>query len=262
MTKNKETAALSMEDFIKTGDQHYLTGVVIDCVIFGYHNRQLKVLLAKYAFNHGWGFPGGFIKKEEALGDAATRILKERTSLDHIFLQQFHTFGDTPFRVNRNKLKGISRLSKYLTPDNWLMQRTLAIGYYALIDYSRAVITHDELYEEFQWFAVNEIPALLFDHNDMAEKALTTLRKEIFHQPIGYNLLQKKFTLPEIQVLYETILGKPLERRNFPKKLLQLGIIEKLEEKKHIGQHRAPFLYKFNKAAYEQALRKGVVLVL
>ncbi|HMH31573.1 MAG TPA: NUDIX domain-containing protein [Puia sp.] len=250
-----------LEEFIRNGHKQFMSHLSIDCVIFGYHDKQLKVLLAKYAHLNGWGFPGGFILKEETLTQAAARILKERTALGNIFLQQFYTFGDNDDRIH-------SWGSKFFTPEfkqefgenNWLTQRMVSIGYYALIEFSKAEIKPDILYDEFSWYPVTGLPQLLFDHNEMAEKALSTMRNQLYLQPIGYNLLPEKFTLPEIQVLYETILGKELHRRNFPNKLMSLGILIKLDEKRNIGQHRSPYLYKFDLEKYEQALSKGVAL--
>ncbi|WP_405520427.1 NrtR DNA-binding winged helix domain-containing protein [Spirosoma sp. KNUC1025] len=103
------------------------------------------------------------------------------------------------------------------------------------------------------------MPDLLFDHNEAVDKALATLRLQIYHQPIGYNLLPEKFTLPEIHTLYETILGKELDQRNFSKKLVSLGLIKKLNEQRAIGPHRSPYLYQFEKETYEDALKQGIV---
>ena len=145
---------------------------------------------------------------------------------------------------------------------HWLLQRTVSIWYYALIDFSKAEIKPDILYDEFNWQSVTELPDLLYDHSEVVEKALAAMRNQLYLQPIGYNLLPQKFTLPEIQILYETILGKKLHRRNFPNKLMSLGILVKLDEKKNIGQHRSPFLYKFDREKYEEALRNGIVLAV
>lgn len=142
---------------------------------------------------------------------------------------------------------------------NWLLERTLSIGYFALVDYNKVSVKTDFVTGEYQWSDVNEMPTLLFDHNDMVEKALVTLRLQMYHQPIGISLLPEKFTLPEIHALYETILGKELDRRNFPKMLLALGLIKKLNEQRHIGAHSSPYLYQFNKKIYEQALKEGIV---
>jgi hypothetical protein len=144
--------------------------------------------------------------------------------------------------------------------DSWLLDRTLTIGYYALVDFSLVNPRPDIFTEECAWCDIHGVPELLFDHNELVEKALKTLQRDIYHQPVGINLLPAKFTLPEIHDLYETILDKSLDRRNFPKKLLGLGIIKKLDEQKSIGPHRSPFLYKFDKRIYEKAIKEGWVL--
>jgi 8-oxo-dGTP diphosphatase len=250
-----------LNEFIRNGHKYYMSELTIDCVIFGYHDRHLKVLLAKYAGLNGWGLPGGYIKKEESLTHAVSRIVKERTSLDNIFLHQFYTFGDDEDCIQGWITKLISQeFSQEFGEDNWLKQRTVSIGYYALIDFAEAEIKADILYNEFAWQPVTELPDLLFGHNEIVEKALSTMRNQLYLQPIGYNLLPEKFTLPEIQILYETILGKELHRRNFPNKLMSLGILTKLNEKRKIGQHRSPFLYMFDKEKYSAALKNGIVL--
>ncbi|MFG4003345.1 NUDIX hydrolase [Flavobacterium aquidurense] len=248
-------------DFINNGHKDHFTDVTIDCVIFGYHELQLKVLIGKRFGVNGSSFPGGHIGRNETLTGAASRILKDRTSLNHIFLQQFHTFGDSMFRLKdfNNDLPQIAKDS--LPADNWLFQRTFVVGFYALIDFSKVKIKKDFFFEQFAWLDINDIPPLLYDHNEMLDKALTALRNQIYHQPIGYNLLPEKFTLPEIIALYETILNKKLDRRNFPKKLMSLEIMIKLDEKRNIGQHRAPYLYKFDKEKYNKALKEGIILV-
>ncbi len=250
-----------LREFILHGHLTHVPQLSIDCVIFGYHDRELKVLLAKYADLNGWGLPGGFIRKEESLSHAAARILEERTSLKNIFLQQFYTFGDNEDRVLgwRSKIFEPEFIQEF-GEDNWLLKRTIGIGYYALIEFSKANILPDIMYEEFSWHSITGLPTLLFDHNEMIEKALETMRFQLFHQPIGYNLLPEIFTLPEIQVLYETILGRTLHRRNFPTKLMSMGILVKTGEKRKIGQHRSPFLYRFDKEKYETALKSGIVL--
>jgi hypothetical protein len=130
--------------------------------------------------------------------------------------------------------------------DHWLSKRTLSIGYYALVDYQAVTITPEFLVEEYCWFDINSVPQLQYDHNEIIDKALVTLRSQIYQQAIGQNLLPDKFTLPEIHSLYESILGRQFDRRNFRKKLLSLGLVTQLEETRKIGPHRSPFLYAFN----------------
>lgn len=248
-------------DFIKNGDKQHVTGLSIECIIFGYHDQELKVLLGKRKNYEGWAFPASFIKKREKLTDAATRILEERTSLTNIFLEQLYTFGDNKYRLQGMKAEVLSeKFRSEFGEDNWLMQPTISIGYYALIDYSKVELKPVFPFEEFRWHKVTDQPKLLFDHQEIMDKALTTLRTHLHLKPIGYNLLPEKFTLPEIHVLYETILNKTLDRRNFSKKLITLGVLLKLDEKRNIGQHRSPFLYKFDKEKYDDALKDGLML--
>jgi 8-oxo-dGTP diphosphatase len=248
-----------IDDFVRNGHKQYLPHLTIDPVIFGYHQQQLKILLLKWIGYDGWGLPGGFIKRSEPISQAANRILQERTSLDGVFLQQFHIFGDSPYRLKGPNLSKLSEKYGHPVEDSWLFERTLSISYFALVDYSKVTVTGDFFTSAHQWCDVNEIPELLFDQNEVVEKALMTLRHQLYHQPIGYNLLPEKFTLPEIHSLYETILGKELDSRNFSKKLVTLGLIKKLDEQRHIGPHRSPYLYQFEKETYEDALKQGIV---
>lgn len=247
-------------DFIKNGDKEYLPHVTIDSVIFGYHNQQLKILLLKWVGHEAWGLPGGFIKRREPLTDAAYRILKERTQLSDLFLQQFQIFGDSPYRMQeRSPQEFEEKFGTVASEDNWLFQRTLSIGYFALVDYSKVEVSTDFFTNDYQWSDIDNIPPLLFDQNEVVAMALDTLRLQIYHQPIGMNLLPEKFTLPEIHTLYQTILGKELDQRNFVKKLTTLGLIKKLDERRNIGAHRAPYLYQFEKENYAEALKEGLV---
>ncbi len=242
-----------VEEFVKRGYKKYFSNLTIDCAIFGYHEHQLKILLAKWKGLDGYSLPGGFVGRKEPLSVAANRILKERTSLNNVFLQQFYTFGDSSFRSQNHKYPQLPK-------NSWLMERTLSIGYYALVEYSRVTIEEDILTEKYVWQDIKKIPKMLFDHNEMLGNALHHMRINLYHQPIGYSLLEKKFTLPEIQSLYETILGKQLDRRNFPKKLMSLGLIKDTNEVRSIGQHRSPKLYSFDKKRYDQCNQEGIVL--
>ncbi len=244
------------KDFIENGEKKYFSNLTIDCAIFGYHERQLKILLAKWKDLNGYSLPGGFVGRKEALSQAANRILKERTSLEKVFLQQFYTFGDSEYRMDNYK----KFQKKFLPANNWLRNRTFSIGFYALVDYSQVTPEEDILTEKYFWQDIDDMPTLLFDHNEMVEKALNSMRLNLYHQPIGYNLLGDEFTLPEIQSLYETILDKKFDRRNFPKKIMSLGLIKDTNKVRNIGQHRSPRLYKFDMKKYNQALKEGIVL--
>lgn len=237
-------------DFVDHGHKIYLPHLSIDCVIFSYHELRLKVLLIRYHGQDGWSLPGGFIQRHEALTAAAYRIMAEKTNITNLFLQQFYAFGDSPTRLNRieiqqNHNKVYAKAKVALSEDHWLAERTLSIGYYALVDYESVRVTPEFLVEEYCWRDLNDISPLQFDHNEIIEKALLALRAQVYLQPIAQQLLPEKFTLPEIHSLYEAIFGQPLDRRNFRKRLLTLGLITQLAEQRKIGPHRSPFLYAF-----------------
>ena len=157
--------------------------------------------------------------------------------------------------------RSFSRLTGIEIPtDSWLLDRTTSIGFYAITDISHAVPEADILSSECAWFPIDQIPKLAFDHDEMVKEALLTMRVHLYHYPIGKNMLREKFTLKEFQLFYETMLGKKLNPSNFPNKLISLGLLEKLDEKRSIGAHRAPTFYKFNAKVYNKALKEGLVL--
>jgi 8-oxo-dGTP diphosphatase len=256
------TAKEEIEDFILHGYKHYIPHVSLDCAIFGYHERQLKLLLIKRSFLDGWSLPGGYIKRTEMLVEAAERNVRERTGIDNLFLQQFMTFGG-PKRFDFelfDEERWYAATGFRITRDSWLIDQTISIGFYAITDFSKTVPHPDLFSEACAWFDIDDLPSLEFDHKEMVREALHTMRIQLYHYPIGISLLPEKFTLSEIHSLYETLLGKKLDVSNFPKKLVALGLLKKLDEKRSIGAHRSPHLYKFDKARYEDALKEGLVL--
>jgi hypothetical protein len=238
-----------LKDFYRYGEKVFLPHLSVDCVIFGFHENQLKVLLLKWK-DGPWCLPGGFVMYEESLDDSAHRILKERTGLESIYLQQFYAFGD-PIREKGKKV-----------PDSksWMNKRFISIGYYALVEFSKVNPKPDFLSMDCRWWDINSVPALLYDHRQIIEKALQSLRLDLNDHPVGYNLLPEKFTMPELQRLYETILDESLDRRNFQKRMLSLDILERLKERKTGGAHKAPYLYRFDMKKYKKALRQGLKL--
>lgn len=186
-----------VRDFISDGHLEYLRHLSIDSVIFGYHEQQLKVLLLKWKGGL-WTLAGGFIRRDEPLQEAATRILYERTGLADLFLHQFKIFGQ-PGRSERTaeEIKNLEEICQAAVPPNhWLLDRTLSIGYYAVTEYSKVTPQPDFFSESCQWWDVEELPPLIFDHRLITQEALKALRVNIYHQPIGFNLLPEKFTLP------------------------------------------------------------------
>ena len=250
---NKEAALY----FFQEGHKQFMTNVSVDCVIFGFNDNQLKVLLLKWKGVQDWCLPGGFIQKVEHIDRSAQRILQERTNLKDIYLRQFSTFGAPKRNASDQVFKGFAELGVEVPKDSWLFDRFISIGYYALVNFAKVEPTADLLSEAIEWWDLEEIPPLIFDHRSMIDEALKALRLQLDHEPIGRNLLPAKFTLPELQRVYETILDKEIDRRNFRKKILNLGILNKLDERKKGGAHRAAHLYQFNDERYDQLLQEG-----
>ncbi len=247
-----------INQLLLAGGDNFLTSLSVDCVILGFHEGQLKVLLLKHRYRDMWALPGGFIYKHEPTDAAAYRVLKERTGLDDVFLNQFHVFGDPARSSKEFHLEDFETDGIPMSSDHWILQRFVTIGYYALIEFSKAIPAGDLLSENCQWWDIHELPTLILDHHEIVNKALVALRLQLSHQPIGYNLLPEKFTMPELQKLYETILDKKLDRRNFQRKLLSFNILQRLDETKKGVAHKAPYYYKFDLEKYNDALREGL----
>lgn len=229
----------------------YVPHISVDTVIFGFNGDQLKVLLLKMKFNHQYFLPGGYMKKEENLESAAIRILRERTQLDKIFLQEFAVFSE----LNRSE-----EAFKDFSDDLWHKKRFISVGYYALVNHKDVSPIGDELSESCDWIILDELESqnITMDHKQIIEKALNTLREQISYKPIGLNLLPEKFTLSELQKLYEAILGRTLNRGNFYRKIKNIGILKKLDEQRKGGAHKAPDLYTFDQENYFKILENGI----
>lgn len=235
----------------KKAYEMYVPHISVDTVIFGFNGDQLKVLLLKMKFNQQWFLPGGYMKKEENLESAAIRILRERTQLDKIFLQEFAVFSE----LNRSE-----EAFKDFPEDLWHKKRFISVGYYALVNHKDVSPIGDELSESCDWIILDELESqnITMDHKQIIEIALNTLREEISYKPIGLNLLPEKFTLSELQKLYEAILGRTLNRGNFYRKIKNIGILKKLDEKRKGGAHKAPDLYTFDQENYFKILENGI----
>ncbi|MBT32797.1 MAG: DNA mismatch repair protein MutT [Thalassobius sp.] len=212
--------------------------VALDCIIFGFDKKELKLLVIKRDFEPSkgnWSLVGGFLQPDEDLDISAKNLLQHLTGLSNIFMEQLHCFGN----VQRDP-----------------GERVISVAYYALIKLEE----HDqELVESHngKWFTLDEMPDLIFDHNEMIMKALQRLRQKARYQPIGFELLPDKFTIPELQLLYEVIHQTNFDRRNFSKKILSKGILKKLNEKQKETSKKGAFLYKFDKKKYEALVVKG-----
>jgi 8-oxo-dGTP diphosphatase len=250
----KKRPELSETDFFKEGHIHFLPHISIDCVIFGFHNNELKVLLLQFKDTLRWCLPGGFIFRDEPMDDAAVRILKSRTGLHNVYLQQFRAFGDP----NREHDK--HTIHKMLAAKNksWLHERFITIGYWAIVDFSKVKPMPDLFSKACAWYDIHKVPKLILDHNVILKEALHSLQRNVNEYPLGKNLLPSEFTMPDLQKLYETILKKKLDRRNFQKKILSLGILQRLKQRKEGVAHKAPFLYKFDEKKYQRAMKEGL----
>lgn len=253
-----------MEDQIVNGPKYFYRNISVDSVIFGYHEKELKVLLQLPTMFKKWGLPGGYVLRTETVDEAAMRTVQYRTKLNNIFLHQFKVFS-SPDRVKDDNFNSeilSTGIDQLLENDNWMLDNFVSIAFFALTEYSLVQPNGSAYAEECSWWDINNLPDMLFDHKIIIKEALKSLKIFIHHHPIGYELLPEKFTLPEIHSLYETILNKKIDIRNFTKKLMSIGLIVKLDEQKNIGAHRSPYLYSFNKERYDQLVRDEEIIVI
>lgn len=213
--------------------KHVKALLAVDCIIFGFNQDNLKILLIKRDFEPEkgkWSLMGGFLRPDETLDEAASRILQKLTGLHDIYLDQLRSFSH---------------------PDRDPVDRTVSTAYYALINIEEH---NKELTKKHsaEWFNIQDIPALIFDHNDMISQAINRLRYKASTEPIGFELLPEKFTMRQLQKLYEAILGQELDKRNFIKKILSLDVLIKLDEKDMTSSKKGSFLYKFDAEKYDR----------
>lgn len=213
--------------------------LTVDCVVFGLDEEGLKVLLIERGlapFRGNWALPGGFVHVDESIDDAALRELQEETGLKKVFLEQLFTFGS----LGRDP-----------------RERVVTVAYYALVQLSNHQVQAATDAREALWFAVDDLPKLAFDHNQILDMAHERLQAKVRYQPIGFELLPKKFTLRQLQSMYETILDRDLDKRNFRKKILGMGVLTELDEVEADVAHRAARLYRFDKTEYRRLTRYG-----
>lgn len=216
--------------------------LTVDCVVFGFDGGDLQVLLIRRGlepFQGRWALPGGFVHLEETLDEAARRELAEETGLREVFLEQLHTFG----AVERDP-----------------RERVVSVAYFALVKPTAATAATDAA--EAEWFPVATIPPLAFDHAEILATALARLRGKLRYEPLGFELLPAKFTLSQLQGLYEAVLGTALDKRNFRKKVLGFDLLVPLNETHRDGAHRPAQLFRFDPAKYRRLKKQGFLFEL
>lgn len=226
--------------------EEHLPHISYDSVVFGFSGDKLKILVLQYRNTDFFALPGGFVKTDEDLNDAVKRGVKERTGLEDIFLEQFYTFGKTS-RKDSETMKTILRANELdFDKNDWLLERFISVAYYALINYEKVKLQPDEISESIDWYAIDELPSLIFGHDEIVQKALETLREDLEKKLVGINLLPTKFTMKELQQVHEAILDEKLRRTTFQRKILGMEILQR-HEKQFLGKaHKAPYLYSFN----------------
>ena len=205
--------------------------LAVDCIIFGFDGDELKILLIKRAFNPekgNWSLMGGFVQTSESVDQAANRILKDLTGIEGVYLEQLYTFGD---------------------PQRDPTERTASVCHFALVDLNKYEAQLNNDYHA-EWFPLKRFPKLIFDHNDMVEMAKKRIRYKAAFHPILFELLPDKFTLPQLQNLYESVYNTTIDKRNFSKRVLATGLLIKLTEKDKTGSKRGAFFYRLNTQNY------------
>jgi ADP-ribose pyrophosphatase YjhB (NUDIX family) len=227
----------------------WMPGISVDCVIFGFHENQLKVLTLRFKQTDIWSLPGGFVGVHEDLDAAAKRVLLERTGLSDIYLEQFHTFGSLK-RTQEAKMqhKDIGdKMGRSKEDFDWISGRFVTTGYFALVDFEKVNVNVGNLSDAYAWKDIQEVGELFLDHAEILQFALEQLRLSLDMKLVAFNLLTDTFTMSDVQSVYETILGKSLVRTNFQRKMLSLDILERIEKKYSGGAHKAPYLYRIIK---------------
>jgi len=203
----------------------------VDCIIFGFDGEELKLLLIHRGFEPEkgkWSLMGGFVQPQESLEQAANRVLKQLTGLKGVYMEQLYAFGD---------------------PQRDSVERTVSIAYFALIDIHQYEKQLSDDYHP-EWISLKKVPRLIFDHKDMVEMAKAKLRYKAAFHPILFELLPAKFTLPQLQSLYESVYKKTFDKRNFSRKVLSIGLLVKLKEKERVSSKKGAFYYKLDKKKY------------
>jgi 8-oxo-dGTP diphosphatase len=218
------------------------SAVAVDVALFTIQDASLRVLLVKRGappFRGAWSLPGGFVRRDESVDEAALRELHEETNIGNVYLEQLYTFGDL---------------------DRDPRGRVITVAYYALVNWQQVQLKARQRVSEANWFAVKRLPPLAFDHQRIVDYALERLRNKINYTTVGFQLLPKQFTLTELQSAYEVLLSRRLDKRNFRRKMLQLGILKDTRDFKASGRQRPARLYTFTEPKVVKLQEKGIIV--
>jgi ADP-ribose pyrophosphatase YjhB (NUDIX family) len=236
--------AADFSNIIAELDRDYVPYLSVNSVIFGAHQGSLQVLLMQSAGTGTWSLPGGYVRRAESIDDAAARVLLEMTGLSATALRQFHTFGG-PARGEAVVADALHAMGIDVPADHWVLGRVVSIGYVALVDATLATVTPNAFSRAIEWCDVTKRPPLIIDHDEMVARALASLRAHIDDLLIDANVLPEAFTMPELQRVHETVLGRPLDRRNFQKRILELGLVERLPDLRVGGRCKPTYMYRW-----------------
>lgn len=217
--------------------------VALDCIVFGFEDGKLKLLIHRRKLEPAkgqWSLFGGFMKEGESLDDAANRILQELTGLEEIYMEQLQTYGE----IHRDPAG-----------------RVISVAYYALIPAYKYSVAYSKQYGA-TWVSLADLPPLIMDHNMMVKKGLRRLRRRASTEPIGFELLPREFTMPQLQSLYEAIFQSDLDKRNFRKKILSLDVLVKLDRKDMSNSRKGAYLYRFDRRKYKKLVEAGMGIKL
>lgn len=225
-------------------NEYFVFGLSVDCVIFGYQDGEIKVLLVQRSlepFKDHWALIGDLVEPDQNLSDAANNVLEKLTGLKNIYMKQFFAFGS----VDRHPL-----------------DRVVTVGYFSLLNSLSYNPIASSWAKSAEWFSINDLPELAFDHHNILLKGIETLKNEVRQKPTGFELLPLKFTLLELQLLYETLLGYKFDKSNFRKKMLEMNILLPLNEVKENVAHRPAKLFQFDEKRYKKLEKEGFAFEL
>ena len=259
MTANQHHKYL---DDLTSNIDDFLPGISIDCVILAYREKKIKVLLLNWLNTSLWALPGSFVRIDQDLDIEAREILKMRTGLSDVSLHQFYTFGKVGRRHKKHRqLLNANEFKNHPEMRQWLDNRFITIAYLALVVANKIKPRPDALTRTIEWFSIDDLPPLVFDHSDIIERSLLHIRRELNYLPISISMLPKKFTMSELQILYELILGRKLDRGNFQKKIRKLDVLNRHEKQQTNQAGKSAFLYSFKKDRYHELCNAGISFI-